>query len=207
MRLGHVCPAMIRSQHFIDSSVLYGDDASLTDCLPVDSRPPRREVQSQLVFPRILLRHQNLYRACMAHALSGLLAFSKHAMPPAALADAPHHNTPMLSPPSKPRLLYRGPLRLPDGTLLSGVAFVSTVSPFGAVPSSNDDFDADICLTLEMVRNGGPLNIRPLDESSIHSQRPLISTLPASSRTKQIRSSQVAEGHQQQLEASGHIRM
>jgi hypothetical protein len=69
----------------------------------------------------------------------------------------------------KPRLLYRGPLRLADGTLLPGVAFVSTVSPFDSSPSSSEDkgdnYDAEICLALEMVRGQRVVGIDLLDQA------------------------------------------
>ncbi|PWN21779.1 hypothetical protein BCV69DRAFT_311499 [Microstroma glucosiphilum] len=71
----------------------------------------------------------------------------------------------------KPRLLYRGPLRLADGTLLPGVAFVSTVSPFDSSPSSSqdkgDNYDAEICLALEMVRGQRVVGIDLLDQADV----------------------------------------
>lgn len=81
--------------------------------------------------------------------------------PPPALITHTHipHVTriPPTPSPSRPRLLYRGALRLVDGTILRGVAFVSTVSPFDS--STNGDSlgsinsnDADLCLALEMIR-------------------------------------------------------
>lgn len=82
---------------------------------------------------------------------------------------------------SKPRLLYRGPLRLSDGTLLPGVAFISTAkSPFeqsaspssaracqrGAADTKDADYDAEISLALEMVRGNRVVGIDVLDERS-----------------------------------------
>lgn len=71
----------------------------------------------------------------------------------------------------KPRLLYRGPLRLADGTLLPGVAFVSTVSPFDSSPSASeekgDNYDAEICLALEMFRGQRVVGIDLLEQADV----------------------------------------
>lgn len=99
------------------------------------------------------------------------------------------HATP--SGASKPRLLYRGPLRLTDGTLLKGVAFVSTVDPFAAPDNAATSAgagadDADICLALEMARGRSTLGIEQVDEA----------TMPSTSAGCDVR-----------LEASGRIKM
>ncbi|PWN93525.1 hypothetical protein FA10DRAFT_25070 [Acaromyces ingoldii] len=97
-------------------------------------------------------------------------------------------NTPAKAPaeasPWKPRLLWRGSLVLADGTALPGVAFVSTCQPYfassPAAPSSSSHADgaqrkdastmtreqeADVCLSIEMVRHA-PLPILDVVPSS-----------------------------------------
>lgn len=97
-------------------------------------------------------------------------------------------NTPAKVPaeasPWKPRLLWRGSLVLADGTALPGVAFVSTCQPYfassPAAPSSSSHADgaqtkdastmtreqeADVCLSIEMVRHA-PLPILDVVSSS-----------------------------------------
>lgn len=106
--------------------------------------------------------------------------------PDGAMETPPRRGPPAASSPtsgstSKPRLLYRGPLRLSDGTLLPGVAFISTAkSPFeqaaspssarvcqrGAADAEDADYDAEISLALEMVRGNRVVGIDILDERS-----------------------------------------
>ncbi|CAO1631387.1 unnamed protein product [Parajaminaea phylloscopi] len=122
--------------------------------------------------------------------------------------ETPPLATPTRSALTKPRLLYRGPLQLPDGTLLPGVAFVSTVSPFGPSPSASNDYDADICLALEMMRNRGPLAIEQLDLQAKSSAPPPSKPVRLNKGMATGPEGLLKTGVQQRrLEASGHIRM
>lgn len=106
---------------------------------------------------------------------------------------------------TKPRLLYRGPICLSDGTLLAGVTFLSTVSPFGiaATPTDqgsqgqstneeDDDDDAEICLALEMIRGSKVVGLELLDEQA--AKAPVANAKSTIGKAKEIDVSYEATG-------------
>lgn len=127
----------------------------------------------------------------------------------AAYRPSPSSGTPSSSS-SKPRLLYRGPLRLSDGTLLNGVAFVSTVDPFdkgqGSSGAGQGADDADICLALEMARGQRCLAIEAMTDVSL-STGAAAPFKQLSSNVSAAAGGVGATGWDIHLEASGKIRM